>query len=752
MGKSHVGDLLRSIAQQVQAGFKEERRILSFGEYLELFANSPQQYSRDAVQYLRDAFDHYGEYKVDKPWGAQTRFRLFDLPWLEGQAARHEGLIGQEGVQAEVYRALANFVREGRANRLPLLHGPNGSAKSTVVRCIAQALEHYSTLEVGALYRFHWIFPNMNVLRGAIGFGGKAGSKAVPTESYAHLKDEQIDARLFMEIRDHPLFLLPTAQRSELLVELLQGSGKPVAPLSHWMMRGQLSHKNRQIFDALLLSYEGQLDEVLRHVQVERYFISRRYRVGAVTVGPQLSVDAGERQVTADRSLGALPSSLKALSLFEAYGELIEASGGILEFSDLLKRPLDAFKYLQHTVETGEVTLSAQNVQVNCVMLASANEGQLEAFRQHHEFESFRGRLELIRTGYLRSWVDEQAIYDAQIVPQIRRHVAPHATQMAAMFSALTRMRKPNPERYTKPTRDVVSSLTALEKIDLYGTGMVPSRLDDESARLLRTAIPQIYEESDTYSIYEGSMGASPREMRTVLLDAAQNPLYECLSPFAVLEELDRLCERTSEYAWLQEEPREGGYHDHEKARQQLRIRLLDVLESEFRAATGLVDDNRARELFERYIVHVSHWSKGEKIRNAHTGNYEDPDPRLLEEVEGLLKSPDEAQQLRHSLLNTIAAWAIDHPDRELDIAAVFAEPIRRMQEAVYAERRGAVAKLIRDVVMVLRDKDARLEMNRKQEALAVVERLKKRYGYEESSAADAAAVLIRERFAELLV
>jgi predicted Ser/Thr protein kinase len=643
-------------------------------------------------------------------------------------------------------------VREGRANRLPLLHGPNGSAKSTVVRCIIQALEHYSTLEVGALYRFHWVFPNMNVLRGAIGFGGKSESKPPVGDSYAHLKDEQIDARLFMEMRDHPLFLLPATQRRELLVQLLEGAGKQTAPLSQWILRGQLSHKNRQIFEALLLSYDGQLDEVLRHVQVERYFISRRYRVGAVTVGPQLSVDAGERQVTADRSLGALPSSLKALSLFEAFGELVDAGGGVLEFSDLLKRPLDAFKYLQHTVETGEVTLSAQNVHVNCVMLASANEVQLEAFRQHHEFESFRGRLDLIRTGYLRSWADEQAIYDAQIVPQIRKHVAPHATRIAAMFSALTRMRKPNPERYTKATRDVVSSLTALEKMDLYGTGAVPTRLDEESARLVRTALPEIYQESDTYSIYEGSMGASPREMRSVLLDAAQNPMYECLSPFAVLEELDRLCERTSEYAWLQEEPREGGYHDHEKARQSLRARLLDMLEVEFRAATGLVDDNRARELFERYIQHVSHWSKGEKLRNAHTGAYEEPDQRLMEEVESLLKSPDEAQQLRNSLLNTIAAWAIDHPDRELDIAAVFVEPIRRMQEAVFVERRGAVAKLIRDVVVVLRDKNVKLETSRKQEVLAVIERLKKRYGYEESSAADAGAVLIRERFSDFLV
>ncbi|HTM44773.1 MAG TPA: serine protein kinase PrkA, partial [Polyangiaceae bacterium] len=471
----------------------------------------------------------------------------------------------------------------------------------------------------------------------------------------------------------------------------------------------------------------------------------------AVTVGPQLSVDAGERQVTADRSLGALPSSLKALSLFDAFGELIDSAGGVLEFSDLLKRPLDAFKYLQHTVETGEVPLSAQTVQLNCVMLASANEVQLDAFRQHHEFESFRGRLELIRTPYLRSWLDERAIYDAQIVPQIRRHVAPHATRIAAMFSVLTRMRKPNPDHYSKPLRDLVLNLTALEKLDLYGEGTVPVRLDSESARTLRSAISAIYHEADAYMIYEGGVGASPREMRTVLLDAAQSADYECLSPFAVLDELDRLCEKVNEYAWLQEEAREGGYHDHLKFREYLRGKLLELIEDEFRSATGLVDQGRSSELFERYIQHVSHWSKGEKIKNPHTGGYEPPDVQLMEQVETALKSADNAEELRHSLMSKVAAWAIDHPNEPVDTKVVFAEQISRLQDAVFNERRPAVAKLCRDVAILLRENGTGLNDTQKRDAERVVERMKSRYGYEESSAADAAAVLLRERFAEML-
>src|SRR5262249_48890169 len=162
----------------------------------------------------------------------------------------------------------------------------------------------------------------------------------------------------------------------------------------------------------------------------------------------------------------------------------------------LLKRPLDAFKYLQLSVETGEVALTAQNIQLNCVMLGSANELHLDAFREHAEFASFRGRLDLVRVPYLRSYEQEQTIYDAHVAPQVRRHVAPHATARAAMFAVLPRMRKPNPDRYGRAVASLVASLTALEKADLYAQGRAPERLDPDSQKVLRTAIKDIYAES----------------------------------------------------------------------------------------------------------------------------------------------------------------------------------------------------------------------------------------------------------------
>ncbi|MET0592681.1 MAG: serine protein kinase PrkA [Polyangiaceae bacterium] len=739
---------LDKIATTVESRFKEGRRVLSFQEYLELFASNPVRYGRDASRYLRDLFDYYGTSQVERPWGTMTRYKLFDLPW-ETEGARRDALVGQEEIQGEIYRVLSNFSQEGRPNRLILLHGPNGSSKSTVAACIMRALENYSASDDGALYRFHWVFPSHKTVRGAIGFGGpKTASNA--SASYAHLDEDQIDARLFIEIRDHPLFLLPIAQRRQLLEDLYPKTDRANRP-PEWLLRGRLSHKSQQVHEALLASYKGSLAEVLRHVQVERYFVSQRYRVGAVTIGPQMSVDAGERQITADRSVAALPTSLKATTLFEAYGELIDAAGGLLEFSDLLKRPLDAFKYLQISIETGEAALGQQNVQLNTVMIGSANEVHLSAFREHPEFSSFRGRLEMVRAPYLRSYLEEKSIYDAQIAPQVQRHVAPHATEIAAMFSALTRMRKPNPDRYPRAIAQVVSSLTAIEKMDLFAYGITPERLDSDAQKLLKANIDEIYRESDTYPIYEGRIGASPREMRTVLLDAGQSRIYKCLSPLAVLTELDELCDRVSEYEWLQEEQLAGGFHDHKAFRELLRARLLDTWEGEMRVASGLDSESQYVELFDKYVSHVSQWTKKEKVRNRVTGNYEEPDELMMGEVEGLLGVKGDPSDFRRGLISSSAAWAIDHPGAKIDNAVVFTGQTKKLRDAVFAERRKQIAVLARDMMLVLSDQSTGMTADQIKEARAANERLKKQFGYCDECARDTASALVRWRYAELV-
>ena len=748
--KPSVVSEISAVAESVEKRFLKGRRVLAFSEYLDLFASNPVRFARDASRYVRDCFDQYGTTVVEQPWGKFTRWNLFDLPWDPLQAPH--ALIGQEQVQEEIYRSVSNFVREGRPNRLVLLHGPNGSAKSTIVACIMRALENYSTLDEGALYRFNWVFPSSKTTRGGLGFGQKEQTSQAAT--YAHLADDQIDAKLLVEVRDHPLFLIPVEERQKLLERLGRDKDSEVVAeyFSDWILRGELSHKSQQVFEALLSSYNGSYTEVLKHVQVERYFISQRYRVGAVTIGPQMSVDAAERQVTMDRSLASLPASLQAITLYEAKGELIDAAGGILEFSDLLKRPLDTFKYLQLSVETGEVSLTAQNVQLNCVMTGSANELHLDAFREHPEFASFRGRMELIRTPYLRSYLHEQRIYDTHVVPHIRRHVAPHATTMAAQFAVLTRMRKPNTDKYARALSNALSGLTAIEKMDLYAAGRAPERLEPDAQKVLRAGVREVFEESDSYPIYEGRIGASPREMRVVMFDAAQSSVYKCLSPLAVLDEIEQLCQRKAEFEWLQQDTQAGGYHDVKLFRETLASRLLGIWEQELYASSGLVADAQYDDLFEKYVQHVSVWTKKERIRNKHTGDYEEPDEQMMREVERLLDVKGDAQEARKQMISGIAAWAIDHPGQKVEGRNVFPNFLRRLRDAIFSDKRVEIAKQARDIVVLVREEGAGLDEHRRKEVREVIAQLTSRFAYCDNCSADMASMLVRKRYSDLIV
>ncbi len=745
---------LSQIGAVVRDRFESEKRVLSFEEYLALFAENPWRYSRDAARYLKDCLDYFGTYEIDRAGGPVKRWRLFDLPFerdeksdVEDLGTGRDYLVGQERIQRDFYRIISNFVREGRTNRLVLLHGPNGSAKSTFVACLMRALEHYSNQDEGALYRFSWIFPRGSDGK-TIGFGSR-DTLLEPGESFAHLPDDRIDVKLTSELRENPLLLLPPAERRRLVREEFS-EAKIQEPPPHGIMNGQLAFKNRQILDALLTAYRGDLSRVLAHVRVERYACSRRYRIGAVTIGPEVAVDAQERQISVDRSLGALPASLSSLTLFETVGELVDASGGLLEYSDLLKRPIDAWRYLLLAIETGEVSLAHSMLPLNTVLVASSNELHLIAFKEHHEYRSFRGRLQLVRVPYLLDYRQEQGIYDSQIVPQVRRHVAPHATYVAALWSVLTRLRRPQGDQYENAKLGkLVGQLSPLEKAELYSDGTTPERFTTDEAFELKAGLRTVRSESDTWPNYEGLTGASPREIRNLLLDAAQDVRYECLSPLALLEHIRAFCD-SNDYDFLREKP-ESGFHDHRGFVDQVRERWLDHVDEEFRECTGLVEETQYVDLFDRYVTHVSYWVKGERVYNRMTGGYDDPDEKLMASVESMLEvEPPGRQTFRRDLISAIAGHAIDNPGQQMNYTKIFSRYMSKLREATYADRKKQLASIAVDVLVVLSKDEQALKAlgdERVEQARGTIRRLADRFGYADSSSRDAIGELLRRRY-----
>ena len=735
-----VEQLNRAFVESTQTRFNNRKTVLSFNEYLQIVSQNPLRHLRNSAQYFSQVIQHFSSYRVDLPTGSFTRYKVFDALFDQGEGQ----VMGHEHVQEELVKLVNNFVRAGKIDRLILLHGPNGTAKTSLIQALVRAAELFSETDEGPLYRFNWVFPLKTVVKGALGFSSPTDAQS---ESYAHLNFNQIECKIPCEQKDHPLLLLNTEYRDILFKQLFENKSLPEGyPIPDVLRKGELSPKNKKIFDALLTSYQGNVQEVLKHIQVERFYLSRRYRLGIASVEPQMSVDAYARQVTMDQSLGSLPSALQHLSLFEAGGALSDANRGLIEYNDLLKRPIESWKYLLVATEQGHASLDVLSLFLDTLMIASSNELHLSSFKEYPDWQSFKGRFELIRVPYLLRFSDELRIYQNQIPKSLSGlHIAPHSLEIAAKWAVLTRMEPPRYDRYDENTRDLIQTLTPLEKLELYDTGTVPERLSQKEARDIKKAIPDLYKEYQNDLEYEGRHGASPREIRVLLLNAAQDPRFDHLSPLSVLDQIRSLVKDHSSYEFLRREPVRG-YRDAISFINAVHKNYLEKLEEEIQAAVGLLKADSHREIFERYVKHVSAWTKKEKLPNAVTGKPMDPDLGLMTQIERVLLAKLESpEEFRRSLISQIGAFRLEHPDEPVDYHLLFGTYLKRLKEDYYNEQRKAIEHVQNCFLKIINGDTDHIDEKDKEQVKVMQSNLKN-LGYNDSSARQAIAHLLKHR------
>lgn len=218
-----------------------------------------------------------------------------------------------------------------------------------------------------------------------------------------------------------------------------------------------------------------------------------------------------------------------------------------------------------------------------------------------------------------------------------------------------------------------------------------------------------------------------------------------------MLEHVRTLCE-SNDYDFLREKP-EDGYHDHVGFIEQVRERWLDRVDREFRECTGLVEETQYIELFDRYVTHVSYWVKNERVYNRVTGGYEDPDEKLMANVESMLEIEASTRHaFRRDLISAVAGHAIDNPGVQVNYAKVFPRYLAKLKEATYSKRKKQLSTIAKDLLIVLSEDEAAigaLGRERAQQARATLARMKERYGYADSSARDAIGELFRKRLAD---
>ena len=124
----------------------------SFFDYLSLVEKKPNV-ARNSFQRMYDMIISYGKREYIDYKKTVTHYSFFDDPIENGKDAVF-------GLDVQLMK-LVNFLRSaalgyGTEKRVLLLHGPVGSAKSTITRLLKKGLERYSQSDEGALYTFEW--------------------------------------------------------------------------------------------------------------------------------------------------------------------------------------------------------------------------------------------------------------------------------------------------------------------------------------------------------------------------------------------------------------------------------------------------------------------------------------------------------------------------------------------------------------------------------------------------------------------
>ncbi len=719
---------------------KEESRhinTLAFDDYMNLFEKNPMKEVRPTNIYLRDMFDHFGK-------NEDGSYKLFNRTHADAPP-----VYGQVKTQKRIHQYLQNFMEEGYNNKFILLIGPNGSSKSSIVKKIMLSAEDYSLTDEGALFSFSWIFPIDTFVKGSLGLSGGVSDRHV--HSYAFLEDKDISAIITSELKDHPLLLLPIKTRQTLFEKAFKDDASRLETIrKSYLYNGDLSGRNRLIFDALLKNYKGNYQEVFKHIRVERMHINRRYSIGATTIEPQLHVDAQMQQITMDRRLASLPPSLQSLNLFQMSGEVVLANRGILEFSDLLKRPLDTFKYLLMTMESKTINLQGILTELDIFFIGSSNEIHFSAFKQHPDFNSFKGRFNFLRVPYLMSFRDEENIYAEQI-SKLKEEASfePHSLTALCLWSVMTRMRAPIAKNFPdEKLGKITEALSPLEKCLLYGDKETPDAYDSESRQILRANIEEVMNEYENDSMYEGKFGISPREVKQIIYDLAYN--HKSVTFLEVIDYLKVMSDKKSEYDFLNI-AHQGDYHNPRKFLELIEQWCLNLLDNEVRESLGLVDERSYDDYIAKYIQSINAVIKGEKVKNPHTAKFELPDSYFIKEFESNVHINEAPEKFRSSLIARLGAYALDNRGKSIVYSDVFEDLVHLLQESFRKEQKKIIDKVGKNLVLYLAEKKESTNHNIDKEVrdqiVSIIRSLQNKHHYSENGAITSLQYLLKMRY-----
>jgi serine protein kinase len=572
----------------------------TFADYLAIVLETPGV-TRTAYQRLYDMILSHGTDDVYENKDRINRFKFFTE-----FATRHgDGIYGLDRPLMQLVNTFKSAaLGYGTERRVILLHGPVGSAKSTIARLLKRGLEEYSRTDAGQLFSFCW--------KGADG---------------VWVKDP---------MHGEPLQLIPEEHRASLLGSLNEKCKKPY--MYDIRIKGDLSPFSRYEFKTRLAKYDGDWLKMLEHeVKVYRLTLSEKDRIGIGTFQPKDEKNQDSTELTGDinyRKIAEYGSDSDPRA-FNFDGELNIANRGIVEFIEVLKLDV-AFLYdllgasQEHKIKPKKFA----QTDIDEVILGHTNEPEYRRLQNNEFMEALRDRTVKIDIPYVTRLRDEVKIYEKDYSPaKVRgKHIAPHTVEIAAMWAVLTRLAPPKH-----------ASLSVLQKMKLYNGKTLPGFTEDNVIDLKRDAVN------------EGMTGISPRYIQDKISNAlVAHPDEDNINPFMVMHELEA---GLRHHSLIKDEDQ---FRHYKELLSVVREEYEDIVKNEVQRAIA-ADEDALMRLCGNYIDNVRSYTLREKVRNKFTGANEDPDERLMRSVEEKIDIPEARKDdFRREIMNYIGALAID--------------------------------------------------------------------------------------------
>lgn len=644
-------------------------------EYLKMVKQNPK-ITRNAFQRMYDMIVESGSEKYIDFKKEVVRYKFFDDASNNGKDA----VFGLDIMLMKLVNVLkAAALGYGTEKRVILLHGPVGSAKSTVCRMLKKGLEAYSKTDKGALYTFEWV-DEKEELDGLLG----KGVRVFPSPMH-----------------EEPLLLIPEEMRSQLCDEINRGQDGDY----RMKIEGELSPPSRFIFKSLMDKYQGDIMKVFSHVRVRRMFLSEADRIGIGTFQPKDEKNQDSTELTGDinyRKIAEYGSDSDPRA-FNFDGEFNVANRGMIEFVEVLKLDV-AFLYdllgasQEHRVKPKKFA----QTYIDEVIIGHTNEPEYRRLQDNEFMEALRDRTVKIDIPYITRWKEEINIYKKDFNSQRLRgiSIAPHTIEMAAMWAILTRLEKPKK-----------ANLTRLQKLKLYNGKTLPNYTEDNVKELRKE------------TIREGLEGISPRYIQDKLSNAivnAQQNNKGSVNPFMVLIELEN---GLKNHSLISNEELKSDYRELIGVVKQ---EYEEIIKGEVQRAIS-ADESALQRLCANYIDNVKAFTQKERVRNQFTGMDEEADERLMRSIEEKIEIPESRKDdFRREIMNYIGALSLEGKKFNYKMN----ERLHKALELKLFEDQKDSIKLTSLVSSVV-DKDT-------QEKIEIVKsRLIKDFGYDEISATD---------------